>query len=343
MSKQYPKFRAAAVQAAPVFLDLDATVEKTCSIIEEATNNGAKLIGFPEAFIPGYPWWIFAGDPGAYGAPYYAELYKNAVEIPSNAVRKISETAKNTETYVCVSVTELDGGSLFLTQLWFDPSGNLIGKHRKLKPTNAERYIWGDGDGSTMPVFDTDIGRLGGLQCWEHLIPLNVTAMNSQNEQVHVASWPAFFADPDSLLSVGPNETASRYYSVATQTYTLMSSQIHTQEIIDKVCGDDEYKRGIFNRIGGGCTKIFGPNGRVISNEIAHDEEGIAYADIDIEAIIYSKYLIDPAGHYSTPSVVSLNFNQNPQPPVRRYGDPKNTSISFEQLQEEDSKTVQPI
>jgi|SRR5699024_2066611 len=339
MSKIYPKYRVAAVQAASVFLDLDKTVEKTCKLIEEAAANDAKLIAFPEAYIPGYPWWIFAGDPGVYGAPFYAELYKNAVEIPSNAVRKISEAAKKSEIYVCVSVTELDGGSLYLTQLWFDPSGNLIGKHRKLKPTSAERYIWGEGDGSTMPVFDTEIGRLGGLQCWEHMLPLNIAAMNSQNEQVHVASWPAFFSDPESLLSIEPNETASRYYAISTQTFTLMSSQLHTEEIIDKICGDDEYKRRIFNRIGGGRTKIFGPNGRVISDEIPHDEEGIVYAEVDLENLIYSKYMIDPAGHYSTPNVLSLNFNQNEQPTTHQVGANKNQHISFEKLQN-DKQTV---
>jgi predicted amidohydrolase len=335
MTNTYPKYRAAAVQAAPVFLDLDATVEKTCALIEEAASNGAKLVGFPEAFIPGYPWWIFAGDPAAYGAPFYGKLYKNTVEVPSNAIRKISETAKKTETYVCVSVTERDGGSLFLTQLWFDPSGDLIGKHRKLKPTNAERYIWGEGDGSMMPVFDTNIGRLGGLQCWEHMMPLNIAAMNSHNEQVHVASWPAFFEDPDNLFSTGPNETASKYYSTAAQTYTLMCSQLFTQDQIDTVCGDDEYKRSIFNRIGGGCTKIFSPSGRVISNEVPHNEEGIAYAEIDIESLIYTKYMIDPAGHYSVPGVLSLNFNQNPQPAVRTSGMRIDTSISYNELQNE--------
>ena len=113
MTRKYQSFRAAAVQAAPVFLDLNATVEKTCSLIDEAASNGAKLIGFPEAFIPGYPWWIWLGDPG-YGAPFFEELFKNAVEIPSTAVQKISEAARKNRIYVSVSVNELEGGSLYL-------------------------------------------------------------------------------------------------------------------------------------------------------------------------------------------------------------------------------------
>ena len=171
------KYKAAACQIAPVFLDRDATVEKVCGFIGEAASNGAKVIAFPEALIPGYPWWIWLGDPFVYGMKFYRQLYDNAVEIPGKSVRKLSRCARKNDVYVCVSVTEKDGGSLYLTQLWFSPSGDLIGKHRKLKATGAEKTIWGDGDGSMMPVFETEYGNLGGLQCWEHMLPLNIAAM----------------------------------------------------------------------------------------------------------------------------------------------------------------------
>jgi cyanide dihydratase len=334
----YPKFRAAAVQAAPVFLDLDATVEKTCRLIEEAAENGAKLVAFPEAFIPGYPWWIWLGNPGAYGAPFFAELYKNAVQIPSKAVRKISEAARKTKTYVCVSVTELDGGSLYLTQLWFDPKGDLIGKHRKLKPTSAERYIWGEGDGSTMPVFDTEIGRLGGLMCAEHIIPLNVTAMNSLNEQVHVSAWPAFSCQIGKLFLEDPNRIAAQYYSIATQSYSLMTSQIITQEMVDHLCINDE-QREMF-QLGGGCTQIISPEGETISNIVPKDEEGIAYAELDLELIVFCKYAYDSAGHYSKPGVLSLNFNREPQPAVKKLGEESRKILSYEYLQDNEVSRV---
>ncbi|MED4116278.1 carbon-nitrogen hydrolase family protein [Priestia megaterium] len=332
MAITYPKFRAAAVQAAPVFLDIDASVEKTCMLIEEAASQGAKLIAFPEAFIPGYPWWIWLGNPGPYGAPYFAELYKNAVQIPSNAVRKISETAKKTATYVCVSVTELDGGSLYLTQLWFDPKGDLIGKHRKLKPTGAERYIWGEGDGSMMPVFDTEIGRLGGLMCAEHMVPHNIAAMSSLNEQVHVSAWPAFSCNIGKLFLEGPNKVSSLYYATASQTFTLMTSQIITQEMIDRLCFTDE-QRAIL-QTGGGSTQIISPEGEIISNIVPKDEEGIAYADLDLELIVFCKYAFDSAGHYSKPSVLSLNFNQEPQQAVIKEGEGRGKILSYQNLQE---------
>lgn len=181
----YPKFKAAAVQAAPVFLDAEATADKACKLIEKAASGGAKLIGFPEGFISGYPWWVWLTDPIT-GSPLQQKLMENAVEIPGPVVKKLSEAARKNNIYVCISVSEKEGGSLYLTQLWFNPLGDLMGKHRKMKPSGGERLIWGDGEASMMPVFDTEIGRLGGLQCWEHWIPLNIQAMNANQDRKSV-------------------------------------------------------------------------------------------------------------------------------------------------------------
>jgi cyanide dihydratase len=318
MSK-YPKFRAAAVQAAPVYLDLDATVEKSCQLIDEAASNGAKLVAFPEAFIPGYPWFAFIGHP-EYTKQFYHELYKNAVEIPSLAIQKLSEAAKRNEVYVCISCSEKDGGSLYLAQLWFNPDGDLIGKHRKMRASVAERLIWGDGSGSLMPVFETEIGNLGGLMCWEHEVPLDLLAMNSQNEQVHVASWPGYFDD----------EIPSRYYAISTQTFVLMTSSIYSEEMKDKICLTQE-QRDYFNTFKSGHTCIYGPDGEPISEMLPEETEGIAYADIDLEKIIDFKYYIDPAGHYSNQSL-SMIFNQNPTPVVRKIGESKNEVLKYEDI-----------
>lgn len=334
MTNNFPKSRVAAVQAAPVYLNLEATVEKTCSIIEDAANNGADLVAFPESFLPGYPWWVWLGDP-AHGAPLFTELYKNAIEIPSIAVKKISESARKNKIYVCVSATEKEGGSLYLTQLWFNPNGDLIGKHRKLKPSGGERIIWGEGDGSMMPCFDTEIGNLGGLMCWEHWVPLNLTAMNSLNEQIHVASWPAFFPGDEALVSAPPNEVSSKYYALSTQSFVIMSTQVHTNEILEKI-GKTEEQRTMYAGLvaaGGGNACIIAPNGKIISNKLPPNEEGIVYADIDLEEIIVCKYQIDPAGHYSN-TCLSLNFNQNMADPVKKTGLSRNTKLTYEEIQE---------
>ncbi|PYE44334.1 carbon-nitrogen hydrolase family protein [Paenibacillus barcinonensis] len=328
----YPKYRVAAVQASPVMLDLDATVEKTCRLVDEAAANGAKVIAFPEAFIPGYPWWIWMGN-ADYGMKYYIDLYKNAVEIPGPAVQKLSAAAKRNEVYFCVSVTEKDGASLYLTQLWFNPAGALIGKHRKLKATSAEKTIWGDGDGSMMPVFKTEYGNLGGLQCWEHMLPLNVAAMSSMNEQVHVASWPIGLPNKAHLFAVEQCVIATKYYALTNQVFCLLSSQIWTQEQQDRICETEEQRNVM--KVGHGFSKIIAPNGLEIGNQLAHDEEGITYADIDLEQIIPGKYLIDPAGHYSTPGFLSLSFDRAEHKPVKHLGTVRQTVLTYDELQAE--------
>lgn len=330
--KDYPTVTVAAVQAAPVYMNLGATVEKTCQLVDEAASNGAKVIAFPEAFIPGYPWWIWLGN-GDYGMPFYIKLYKNAVEIPSPATKKLAEAAKRNKVYYCVSVTEKDGGSLYLTQLWFNPQGNLIGKHRKLKASSTEMTIWGDGDGSMMPVFDSEYGRLAGLECWEHDIPLNVAAMASLNEQIHVASWPSFFPQDGHLFSIEPCETVQKCYSITNQCFSLMSSQLWTKEMEEMICLNEEQRKVM--AYGYGCTRIIAPNGKILAS-VPHDQEGIAYATIDLEQIIPGKYLTDPAGHYSTASCLRLIFDQTEHFPVTKIGKQTEYFYSYDELVKED-------
>ena len=289
----YPKVKIAAVQASPVTLDLEATVEKTCDIVREAAANGAKVIGFPEAFIPTYPWWLFQRDFGDQ-VGFYTRLYRNSVEIPGPAFQKLSAVAKECGVYYCVSVTEKDGGSLYLTQLWFNPNGDFIGKHRKMKPTGPERTVWGDGDGSMMPVFQTEYGRLGGLQCWEHYIPLNIAAMGSQNEQIHVSSWPIGMPDPGNAFNEQQCQNGSLYYAVSNACWVICSSQIWTDEMADVLCATPEQRQLMAK--GHGCTCIISPSGQIVS-ELPRDQEGICYAEADIADVIPVRYLIDTAGH----------------------------------------------
>ena len=329
MKKQ---FKAAAIQAAPVFLNLDATVDKACGLIKEAADNGAELVVFPEAFFPGYPYWIWLGDPG-YGMPFFKRYYENAVTIPGDAVMRLSNAARENNVFLCASVTEKDRGSLYLTQLWFDKSGNLIGKHRKVRPTGVERTIWGEGDGSMMQVYDTELGRLGGLQCWEHMMPMNSVIMCAQDEQVHAAAWPAFAWDPSSPHYIDTRRAATKYYAIATGTYAVLATETLSQEAIDEMCGDDEYKRGIYKK-GYACgARIINPFGKVISKEdIPHDEEGIAYGDIDLSILGEAKYHMDCAGHYSKPSVARVVFNRMPAEAVQFVGSESDYSVSYEEL-----------
>ncbi|MGN0286913.1 MAG: carbon-nitrogen hydrolase family protein [Atopobiaceae bacterium] len=322
----YPKYKVAAVQAAPVYLDLDASVDKAIGIIEEAAKNGAKLIGFPEGYLPGYCWFAFLGRALDYVPRFYHQLYMNAIECPSSALSKLSQAARDNDIYICIGSSEKDEGSLYLTQWWFDNKGNLMGKHRKMRVSVAERLVWGDGQGSMMPVFKTPLGNLGGCQCWEHDVPLDKAAMNGQNEQVHVASWPGYYDD----------DIASKAYAISTGTFVLMSSSVYDDRTYKLLCTDEdgnleEDRLAYFKTLKQGHTAIIGPDGNLVSDYVPSGEEGIAYADIDLEDIIDQKYLFDPAGHYSNQSL-SLNFHREPNPVTRFYGDGKQKVISYSEL-----------
>lgn len=327
--KTYPKFKAAAVQAAPVFLDAEATADKAVKLIEEAAANGAKLIGFPEGFIPGYPWWVWLSDPVS-TSPLQQKLMENAVEIPGPIVKKLSKAARDNNIYVCISVSEKEGGSLYLTQLWFNPAGDLMGKHRKMKPSGGERLIWGDGEASMMPVFDTEIGRLGGLQCWEHWIPLNIQAMNGQNEQVHVASWPCFVPGDEALTSEAPNEVASQFYALATQSYVLQATLIHTDDIDEKMGKLPPYN--MFVEYGGGNAAIFAPNGKRLTEKLPRNAEGLVYAELNLEKIVDCKYQIDPAGHYSN-KTLTMHVDRTSHQVVTYHGEDATAPVKYDVLQ----------
>lgn len=325
------KLKAAAVQAAPVFLDLKASTKKAVRLINEAGKNHAELIAFPESFLPAFPWWLDLGDPTRYGMPYYKRLYRNALTLPSKELKEIGTAARNNGMYVCMSATIRDGGSLYLAQLWFDAEGNLIGQHRKIKPTNAERTVWAEGDGSTMKVMDTPVGRLGGLQCWENMMPAAQLVMAGQNEQIHVASWPAGSTSEQHLYHRDTFIRTNQQYAVVTGTFVIAASQPYTAEIRDAICEGDSYKEN-FIPLGGGLTAIYNPMGIQISKSIGENEEGIVYADIDLASIIESKYYFDPAGHYAKGSVIQVIFNSANQSGVLIDNHEVPTFIAYDSL-----------
>lgn len=329
MSKKTKTFKVAAVQMAPVQNNTDATIDKVISYVKEAAEAGAKVIAFPEAIVPGYPWWIWFDGP-IQGMDLYCQLYDQAVEIPSTQVARLSQAAKDAGVYFCVSVTEKDGGSLYLTQLWFSPDGDLLGKHRKMKATSNEMTVWGDGDASMMPVFDTEFGRLGGLQCWEHYIPFNVATMAEKNEQIHVSAWPIGMPDPAASFADEQCAIGAQYYALCTGTFTLCASQIWTKEMEEVCCKNDAQKQAM--AYGHGFTRIISPTGMIIA-KLDHDVEGICYADIDLNMISVAKYFIDPAGHYSTPGNMQLFVDASRQKPVHIMDESVQDVLSYEEIQ----------
>ncbi|MGH9222939.1 MAG: carbon-nitrogen hydrolase family protein [Acidimicrobiales bacterium] len=199
------KVTAAAIQSSPVFLDRDATVEKACGLIGKAAADGAGLVVFPETFVPAYPDWVWRSRPWDDGpADWYARLLDQSVVLPGPATEALGEAARRAEAYVCIGVNERDpaGTTLYNTLAYFGPDGSLIGKHRKLMPTGGERLVWGMGDGSTLPVFETPFGRFGGLTCWENYMPLARAAMYAQGIDVYLApTWDNSDATPSTAVT----------------------------------------------------------------------------------------------------------------------------------------------
>ncbi|HEY4419602.1 MAG TPA: carbon-nitrogen hydrolase family protein [Pseudonocardia sp.] len=311
MSIEHPRFRAAAVQAAPAFLDLDAGVDNAVSLIGEAAANGAQLIGFPETWLPGYPWFIWLDSP-AWGLQFFQRYHDNSLAYGTPQAERLAAAAREHGITVVMGLSERQGGSLYIAQWMIGPDGETIAKRRKLKPTHVERTVFGEGDGSDLSVYDTALGRLGGLCCWEHLQPLSKYAMYAQNEQVHVGAWPSFSVYPGAAYALGPevNTSASRVYAVEGSCFVVAPCATVSAEMIELLCTDDT-KRALL-RPGGGYARIFAPDGQQMHESLAPDAEGLVYADLDLGMISLAKAAADPAGHYARPDVTRLLLNKTP-------------------------------
>lgn len=301
------QYKVAAVQVAPEFLDLDAGIEKAIGLMKEASEAGAKLIAFPENFLPGYPWFVWLSSI-AECMPLLAQYRTQGLVIGSDKYQKIEEAAAMYGIYVVLGFTERSNGSLYIAQALIDDHGKTFATRRKLKPTMLERVVFGEGDGSDLAVHDTPLGRVGALCCWEHAQPLLKAAMFSQHEQVHVASWPSFSMYKDVVQLSGPvNNALSRSYAVEGQCFVIAPCAIVSQSMVDLMCTTDT-QRSLLKK-GGGFTCIYGPDGSLLSEPLGEDEEGLVYADVNLALQDAAKIAADPVGHYSRSDVVRLHFN----------------------------------
>ena len=319
-----PRFKAAAVQAAPAFIDLDASIDKTIALIDEAAAHGANLIAFPETFIPGYPWQIWLDSPAwAIGRGFVSRYFENSLSYDSPQAERLRAAVKKAGLTAVIGLSERDGGSLYIAQWMIGPDGETIAKRRKLRPTHCERTVFGEGDGSDLAVHDVaGIGRLGALCCWEHLQPLSKYAMYSQNEQVHAGAWPSFsLYDPFApALGAEVNNAASRVYAVEGSCFVIAPCATVSPAMIEELC-DAPNKHALLHA-GGGFARIYGPDGASLAEPLPPDQEGLIYADIDLTAIGVAKAAADPAGHYSRPDVTRLLFNKKPQRRVESFALP---------------------
>ena len=314
MTKEFQNFKVAVVQAAPVFFNREATIEKTCTLILEAAAQDAKLILFPEAFIPAYPrglsFGTVVGNRSAAGRRTWQRYWANAVDVSGPAIETLGEAARQAGVYLAIGVIERDNqfsqGTLYCTLLYFGPDGQLLGKHRKLKPTGAERLIWGEGDGSTLTVIETELGKIGGLICWENYMPLARMAMYSKGVELYLAPT----ADARDTW-----QATLRHIACEGRCFVLGCNQFLTKDMYPsdlEVLDELDEQPDVMCR---GGSVIISPFGEVLAGPL-FDQEGMLFAELDLSEVVRAKFDFDVVSHYARPDVFQLVVNERPAMPV---------------------------
>jgi nitrilase len=303
------RFKVAVVQACPVIFDRERTLKKVDALTRESAAKGACLVVFPEAFVSAYPrgldFGAVIGSRTEEGREQFRRYWESSVDVPGPAVDSLARTAKSAGVYLVIGVIERDGGTLYCTVLFFGPDGTYLGKHRKIMPTASERLVWGFGDGSTMPVFDTAIGKIGAVICWENYLPLMRAAMYAKGIEIYCAPT----ADPrDSWLS------SMRHIAVEGRCFVLSCNQFNRQRDFP-----EDYPASFGNDpdaiVTGGGSCIVDPFGNFLAGPHT-EEEVILTAEIDRAQIIRGKYDLDVVGHYARPDIFHLEVDERPKKPV---------------------------
>ena len=306
--------KVAVVQASPILFNKEKTIEKALDLTKEAGEQGAKIVLFPEAYIPAYPrgltFGMRVGSRTPEGRKVWERYWDNSIDVPSPETDAIGAVAYEAEVYLAIGVIERGSehadGTLYCTLLYFGPDGCLIGKHRKLKPTGAERLIWGEGDGSTLKVISTKYGRLGGLICWENYMPLARMAMYGKGVEIYLAptadqrdSWQATL----------------RHIALEGRCFVLGCNQYVTKNMypVDLVVDELVNQPEVMCR---GGSVVISPLGEVIAGPL-YDKEGILYAELDMGEVVRGKLDFDVIGHYSRPDVFELIVNERPSQSVQ--------------------------
>lgn len=304
MGEKSRKFHAAVAQAVPVFLDREATVEKACRIIAEAAERGARLIAFPEAWIPTFPYWPRAlPHPRRHlSVDAYVALYREAVEIPSPSTDRLCAAARRGRITVVMGVNEKEsrqGGTMYNTLLYIGPSGEILGRHRKLVPTFEERCVWGMGEADSLAVYTTECGRVSGLVCGNNLMTLAKYALLSQGEQIHVAVWPSRTGMREMV------DVVCRNYAIEGQLFVLCAcGYITAAHVPDAFPLKSETEWAI-----SGGSGIIDPSGRYLAGPV-YDREDLLVAEIDLDRIVAAKSIHDTTGHYSRPDLLRLEIRR---------------------------------
>jgi nitrilase len=305
--------KVAVAQVSPVLFNPQATLQKVGAVTRQAAVAGAKLILFPEATIPAYPRGLAFGTVVGVRRPEGRKLFQRyaegAVTVPGPVTEQLGETARTAGVYLVIGVIERDsitGGTLYCTILFFGPDGALLGKHRKIKPTAAERIIWGEGDGSTMPVIDTPLGKTGALICWENYMPLARMAMYAKGVQLYLAPTADYRETWQPTI---------RHIALEGRCYVLACNQYVTKSMYPRELEEYALLAELPEVVSCGGSAIISPMGEYLAGPL-NNAEGVLYAQVDPAVVTGARFDLDVAGHYSRPDIFQLVVNEKPAEPA---------------------------
>ncbi|HKV87688.1 MAG TPA: carbon-nitrogen hydrolase family protein [Candidatus Dormibacteraeota bacterium] len=306
--------RVAVVQHPPVTLHRDKTLQRGVRLLEEAVESGARLVSFPETWLPGYPEWLWRlrpGDDFDLTAEIHARLIENAVDLKGGDLKPIQAAAKRFKATVSIGIHERDGefsrGTLYNTMVLIGPSGEILNRHRKLMPTNPERMVWGTGEAVGLRVVETPMGRVGGLICWENYMPLARFALFAQGCEIYVA--PTWDAGELWLATMSHIAGEGRCWVLGT------GSAMRGKDIPNDFPRRGQLFPDLEEWFNPGDSVIVNPSGKVVAGPL-HEQHGILYADADPAKASAAKRTLDVAGHYGRPDIFKLEVNREPLAPI---------------------------